>query len=47
MGMDSPIIRNEEDGIGKEMMVPKKATLAIHFEDSRGSRVKAAPDQYL
>jgi len=28
-------------------MVPKKAILAIHFVDSRGSSVNCAEDQYL
>ena len=32
-------------GTGMEMTEPKKAMLAIHFEESRGSRVRAAPDQ--
>jgi hypothetical protein len=37
--------RNEEDGTGSAMIVPKNETLAIHFDDKRGSKVRAAPDQ--
>jgi hypothetical protein len=39
--------RNDENGIGSEMTDPKNETLAIHFDDKRGSNVRAAPDQYL
>lgn len=29
------------------MTLPKNAMFAIHFDDSRGSRVRGADDQYL
>jgi hypothetical protein len=34
-------------GTGREMIEPKKDIFASHLVESRGSRVKAAPDQYL
>jgi hypothetical protein len=34
--------KNEEDGIGRDIINPKNEILAIHFEDKRGSSVKAA-----
>lgn len=35
----------EDLGIGREIMEPNRETLAIHFDDKRGSRVRAAADQ--
>jgi hypothetical protein len=37
--------RKDENGMGSDMIDPKNETLAIHFEDKRGSKVRAAPDQ--
>lgn len=37
----------EEVGTGNEITWPKKAMLAIHFDERRGSRVNAAAGQYL
>lgn len=37
----------EETGTGRDMTWPKKAMLAIHFDERRGSRVSAAAGQYL
>ena len=37
----------EETGTGREITWPKKAMLAIHFDERRGSRVSAAAGQYL
>lgn len=37
----------EETGMGREMTWPKKAMLAIHFDERRGSKVNAAAGQYL
>jgi len=36
-----------DEGIGREITEPKKDMLASHLEERRGSRVSAAPDQYL
>jgi len=34
--------RNEEEGTGRDITNPKNEMLAIHFDDKRGSNVKAA-----
>jgi hypothetical protein len=39
--------KNDPSGTGSEMTLPKNAMFAIHLEDSRGSRVREADDQYL
>lgn len=39
--------KNEVEGTGKEIMVPKKEMLVIHLVESRGSKVSCAEDQYL
>jgi len=39
--------KSVEDGIGKDIILPKIAMFVIHFEDRRGSRVNATADQYL
>ena len=36
-----------DDGTGREMTAPKKDIFASHLVERRGSRVRAAPDQYL
>jgi hypothetical protein len=40
-----PDSKNDASGMGSEMTLPKNAMFAIHFEDSRGSRVREAADQ--
>lgn len=39
--------RKDDVGTGSDMTLPKKAILASHLDESRGSSVKAAADQYL
>jgi hypothetical protein len=38
---------NVGEGIGREIIVPKKDMFASHLVERRGSRVRAAADQYL
>ena len=38
---------NVDEGMGREMMEPNRAILAIHLDDSRGSNVRPAAIQYL
>jgi hypothetical protein len=35
------------EGIGRDIILPKKDILASHLVERRGSRVRAAADQYL
>jgi hypothetical protein len=37
--------RNDDNGTGSDMTDPKNETFAIHFDDNRGSNVRAAPVQ--
>jgi len=37
--------KSDSSGTGSEMTLPKNAMVAIHLEDSLGSRVKGADDQ--
>lgn len=36
-----------DEGTGSEIMLPNTEIFASHFEESRGSNVSAAADQYL
>lgn len=42
---EGDVRKKQACGTEMEMTEPKKVMLAIHFEESRGSRVSAAPDQ--
>lgn len=46
-GLKSMLVgrENDEKGTGRDMTDPKNEIFAIHLDDKRGSKVRAAPDQ--